>query len=229
MFQSVKLSLLVILAVFNVVAVAAFGPNSCGNVQPRKTLNTTEFIRRSWYSRQQQITGYQTEEQLYCVTQTLALEGKTVPFFSGTVISVYNYANNGAANGPNENDANKTILCARQTDPSSPAAIINAPCFLPNFLAGDYWVIAAGPSDNNYQWAIISGGPPTVHYPNNKCTTKTTGTNGAGLWLFTRSATGQDDDITTMRSVLTNLNYTLKELKNVTQAGCQYHGAYIKN
>jgi hypothetical protein len=57
---------------------------------------------------------------------------------------VYNYALEGSIDGKPENDENGTVLCARQTNASCPAQIINAPCFLPNSLAGDYWVIAAG-------------------------------------------------------------------------------------
>merc|ERR1712167_363708 len=48
----------------------------------------------------------------YCVAATYNLEGKTVPFFRGTVATVYNYANHGEVNGPLVNAKNMT-LCAR--------------------------------------------------------------------------------------------------------------------
>ena len=44
----------------------------------------------------------------------LDLDGATVPFFRGTVVTVYNYGNKGAVNGPNVNKNNMT-LCARAT------------------------------------------------------------------------------------------------------------------
>ena len=69
----------------------------------------------------------------------------------------------------------------------TPSRIINAPCFLPNTFAGPYWVIAAGPESYNYSWAIVSGGPPTVKYKDGNCSTSEQGTNGSGLWLFTRT------------------------------------------
>ena len=78
------------------------------------------------YVQQQQVTGYQAKENLYCVAQTLADEGAKVPFFSGKVITVYNFATAGMVNGPPKNTANETKLCARQPDPTYPAAIINA-------------------------------------------------------------------------------------------------------
>lgn len=137
--------------------------NTCPKIQPMKNFNTSEYIRSTWYIQQQQITGYQPRESLYCVAQTLNLTNKTVPFFNGSVISVFNYGRLDGVNGTSENPKNFT-LCARQVNQSDPARIINAPCFLPNILAGPYWVIAAGPTYDNYEWAIVSGGPPTVRY-----------------------------------------------------------------
>ena len=59
------------------------------------------------------VTGYHLLESLYCVTATYeSNEGRHVPFFSGKVIAVHNYANNGKVNGPNTN-ANNMTLCAR--------------------------------------------------------------------------------------------------------------------
>ena len=51
-----------------------------------------------------------------------------------------------------ENIKNVT-LCARQYNESEPSRLLNAPCFIPNLLAGPYWVLAAGPVSNNYSWA----------------------------------------------------------------------------
>lgn len=205
--------------------------SECRPVQPAARLNTTEFARATWYPQQQQVTGYQSKDQFFCVAQSLdAATDKKVPFYSGKVIAVYNYANEGAVNGPAVNNASEVVLCARQTDPDDPARIINAPCFLPNVLAGDYWVIAVGGNPgtpNRYTWAIISAGAPTVPYPDG-CTTKTTGTNGAGLWLFTRAPVADPTLIANMRKELVGMGYTLNELIDVAQAGCKYEGAKIK-
>tara|TARA_B100001093_G_scaffold515387_1_gene591611 strand:+ start:948 stop:1538 length:591 start_codon:yes stop_codon:yes gene_type:complete len=193
------------------------------------SLNTTEYLRSTWYIQQQQVTGYQPRETLYCVAQTLNESNRTVPFYDGSVISVFNYGRINGVNGTLENPNNFT-LCARQTNSSNPAEIINAPCFLPNILAGQYWVLAAGPSSYNYSWAIVSGGPPTVRYADGNCSTKLTGTNGAGLWLFTREPFGEIADmfVSKMRYILRNIGYTTSLLINVTQRGCNYSEAFIK-
>tara|TARA_B100000963_G_C22573836_1_gene647408 strand:- start:182 stop:841 length:660 start_codon:yes stop_codon:yes gene_type:complete len=201
--------------------------NTCPRIQPMENFNTTEYIRATWYIQQQQITGYQPRNSLYCVAQTLNLTNKTVPFFDGSVISVFNYGRLDGVNGTLENPKNFT-LCARQINQSDPARIINAPCFLPNFLAGPYWVIGAGPKSDFYEWAIVSGGPPTVRYPDGNCSTSLEGTNGSGLWLFTRRQNGTDL-IPLMRDYLLNFGYTTSQLLNVTQEGCNYSKSFIKN
>ncbi len=201
----------------------------CPNIQPMKNFNTSEYIRSTWFIQQQQITGYQPENALYCVAQTLDTTNKTVPFFNGNVLSVYNYGNLDKVNGQQENAKNFT-LCARQPNSNNPASLINAPCFIPNILAGPYWVIAAGPLDNFYSWAIVSGGPPTVRYSDGNCSTKLNGTNGSGLWLFTRERYGEVAyrSVLEMRDILRDMGYTTTQLLNVSQEGCNYTGAYLK-
>lgn len=200
--------------------------NSCPRVEPMVGFNTSEYIRATWYIQQQQITGYQPKDALYCVAQTLNETNTRVPFFNGSVISVYNYGRVGGINGTLENKNNFT-LCARQLNRTYPARIINAPCFLPNIFAGPYWVIGAGPRSDFYEWAIVSGGPPTVRYTDGNCSTSLEGTNGSGLWLFTRRKNGTDL-IPLMRNYLLNLGYTTSQLLNVTQYGCNYSKSFIK-
>ena len=72
--------------------------------------NLTEYVRKSWYIQAQQVESYQPLDSLYCVTATYDLDGATVPFFRGTVVTVYNYGNKGAVNGPNVNKNNMTIF-----------------------------------------------------------------------------------------------------------------------
>jgi hypothetical protein len=203
---------------------------SCPDIQPMKNFNTSEYIRSTWYIQQQQITGYQQANTLYCVAQTLEATNKTVPFFNGDVLLVYNYANLDMVNGPNQNAGNFT-LCARQPDKNDPARILNAPCFLPNILSGPYWVLAAGPSSYNYSRAIVSGGEPNITYKDGNCSTSEKGINGSGLWLFTRERTGEFamESVTAMRNYLISYGITTSQLLNVSQTGCNYTGAYIKS
>ena len=72
---------------------------TCPSITPMNNFNTTEYIRSSWFIQQQQITGYQPREALYCVAQTINTTNQTVPFYNGTVLSVYNYGRLGGVNG----------------------------------------------------------------------------------------------------------------------------------
>ena len=82
-----------------------------------------------------------------------------MPVFSGTVLGVYNYANSGAVNGARTD--NDTVLCAREPDAAQPAALAVAPCFLPNRLAGAYWVIAVGESASKKEKSSSKSGKIT--------------------------------------------------------------------
>ena len=153
--------------------------------------------------------------------------GDKVPFFKGTVISVYNYANVGEVNGPLQN-ANNMTLCGRAANEKDSSKLLVAPCFLPNILAGPYWVIGVGEaSDGTYDWAVVIGGEPSVKWDDG-CTTKEEGTNGAGLWLFTRDPVASPAAIKKMHQVLEDQGIARSRLYKVQQKGCDYHGARLK-
>lgn len=205
---------------------------SCPDVKPLAGVNVTEWSRKSWFIQQQQINGYQSAEDLFCVVATYALnESKKVPFFKGTVLSVHNYETKGKVNGPVESsDVNVPDgLCARQPDNDVSGKLLVAPCFLPNVLAGPYWIIAFGANESTgeYVWGAISGGAPTVQFDDG-CTTKETGVNGSGLWIITREQVASGEIIQEARNALTKLGYTLQRLKPVAQKGCSYEGFIIK-
>jgi len=202
-------------------------PNTCPTVTTVGQLNLTEFTRKTWYIQEQQIVDYQQPEDFFCVAATYNLEGKSVPFFSGTVATVYNYANVGKVNGPNQNAKNMT-LCARVLDASDTSRLAVAPCFLPNFLAGPYWVLGLGTAaDGTFEWAVVIGGEPTVQWPDG-CTTKETGTNGAGLWLFSRTPVAPKAQMDAMHKVLKEQGVASSRLHPVAHAGCEYAGALLK-
>ena len=168
----------------------------------------------------QQETNYLPLDNNYCVSATYNTTSKKVPFFSGTVISVLNYANKDMVNGKNQNK-DSTLLCARVPDSSIASKLLVAPCFLPNLLGGSYWVIDAGPNDDNYEWAIISGGQPTVQYQDG-CTTKKNSTNGSGFWFFTRTSLVNDTVIHMMKNIARLHGFTTSQLNPVIQKGCLY-------
>jgi lipocalin len=216
---------------------AVSGSSGCRTVSPLPNLDLGEYTRASWYIQEQQITCYQPLKDLNCVVATYDVDkSRTVPFFSGTVVSVFNYAQtpDGKPMGSYVDASGKrkgTTLCAREPDAKSPAKLEVAPCFLPNFLAGDYWVVAAGGLDaGQYDWAVVSAGQPTVQYPDG-CTTKETGINGSGLWLFTREKDATDEMLGAARQAAADLGFTLSRLHRVKQgdAACKgYPGLNAK-
>jgi lipocalin len=218
MFQIILLSLLQL-------AYSQKCPNIKLQINP--PVNLTEYMRKSWYVQQQQINGYQSKDNLYCVTATYNIDNYShVPFFDGKVLSVYNYANLKKINGISTN--NSTVLCARQPNNSAPEKLLVSPCFLPNIFSGNYWIIAAGPKSYNYEWAIVSGGQPTKRISNTTCTTKEIGINGSGLWLFSRKPVLENSTLNYLHNLLIANNISTSKLINVPQSGCNYSNAFIK-
>merc|ERR1719240_1481494 len=161
-------------------------------------LNLTEFTAHTWFIQEQQLTGYQPVESLFCVTATYDLnEARRVPFFGGKVISVHNYANYGGVNGPNQNKNNMT-LCGRATNSEDTSKLSVAPCWLPNYFAGPYWVIGLA---DDYRWAVIIGGQPTERCADG-CTTREDGVYNSGLWLFTRAQNATKEELAEMHQLL---------------------------
>lgn len=202
---------------------------SCPGVelQTNPPINLTEYIRKTWYIQEQQENGYQKKDDLYCVTATYNRDNNSkVPLFSGNVISVYNYANFNQTNGELLN--NGTVLCARQRNTDEPEKLLVAPCFLPNIFGGPYWILAAGPSTDNYEWAVVIGGQPTVRTSNTTCTTKTYGVNNSGLWIFSRKQILDKKTIDFIKELMISKGVSTNKLLPVKQEGCSYTGAFIK-
>lgn len=210
--------------------VHAFLATDCPTVEPVSDLNITEYTRASWYVQQQQVTSYQSLDQLVCVVATYeAGESRWWQepiFFDGQVLSVYNsYADGGSSVDDKGNPMNR--LCASINDDKTPSKLLVAPCFLPIIFGGNYWVVwLSTDSNGQYEWALVSGGSPTQKYDDG-CTTGT-GYFNSGLWIFSRTPTLSKDKLADARKKLTDMGYTLQLLKDVNQAGCTYEGQYIK-
>jgi hypothetical protein len=216
---------------------------TCPTLQVKSGFNLTEWIRASWYMHRQQVNGYQPADQLYCVVATYneSFRGtpKKVPLFSGKVITVYNNCNKGKTNGPvshNATDPNfkggfGDPLCARDKYPAEPAKIVVAPCPLPNFLAGNYWVVEAGPAPDNYEYGIIIAGQPTVQNSDG-CTTPSTcsgpSQTGCGLWVVTRSPAVHPEQASMLEDLLHKKGISTQDLITVDHTGCKYEGYFIK-
>jgi lipocalin len=207
----------------------SFIESKCSTIslQTNPPINVTEYIKSSWYIQEQQINGYQKEEDLNCVVATYNIDNKSkVPFFKGKVFSVYNYANKYSVNGNATN--NSTVLCGRIPNTNHSEKILVAPCFLPNIFGGPYWIVLAGPYQNDYKWAVVSGGQPTVQVTNSTCTTKTTGVNGSGLWIFSRTKVLDQDTLKMIKQKMINKGIAISKLLQVQQKGCKYQGVILK-
>ncbi len=104
---------------------------------------------------------------------------------------------------------------------------------LGGLLSGPYWVVAVGGPSNDtrlgYDWAIVSGGPPSISAPGG-CrngdgrSPGSAALNRNGFWLFSRkpvdpAATAE------MRARAAQLGFDLSVLLDVQQQGCKYEGA----
>ena len=106
-----------------------------------------------------------------------------------------------------------------------------APCKLPNLLSGDYWVAAAGPTPDNYEYALIVAGQPTVQKEDG-CTTPDTCSNPAefscGLWMFTRQPVPDQKTMDMLMNAAKEKQISTQLLIDVNQSGCNYDGMVIK-
>lgn len=218
--------------------------NACPTPETEDNIDLEEWVRATWYIQAQQPNEYQPENKLYCVAATYDLStDRNVPFYSDPLtdlfkdnmdVSVFNYANEEEVNGTPvngipgaEGSEPGLILCGRVPDQNEKSKLLVAPCFLPNALAGDYWILAVGKSaEGKYEWAVVSGGPPTEPFSDG-CTTKRDGINGSGLWVFSRKPVDPEGKAAAL-SALRSKGYTTSQLVDVPQAGCEYTNAWIK-
>eukprot|EP00210_Caulerpa_lentillifera_P007242 g6929.t1 len=213
-------------------------PKDFDSVSP---FDLTEYIRKTWYIQEQMPVSYQPVNSLYCVVATYELKDAS-DISEG--IKVFNYANNdrvnGESRGTSDSDSGIGDLQALIPDLSDPSKLRVGPEFLQNILGkfavklyGDYWVVAVGPNEpgKEYEWAIVSGGPPKVE-TDGGCRTghrlfNRWQTNGVGLWLFSRKQI-DPENTAAMRTIAEELGFDISVLRKVEQEGCLYEGARIK-
>jgi len=166
------------------------------------------FISARWYIQQQAATKYLPVSQNRCVFA----EYKKETSFWGYDLAVHNHAEDEAS--PHAIHDSGSKICAKIVD-AAKGQLKVAPCFLPTFTAGEYWVIAY---DEAAEWALISGGPPTVSAPGGCQNTQ--GVNGSGLWIFTRKQHRDEALLQQARAVATSKGFDLSVLNDVDQTGC---------
>ncbi|KAJ9505227.1 hypothetical protein QJQ45_024298 [Haematococcus lacustris] len=228
---------------------AACGTSSAATCPPEKFDSVADFslaayIAAPWYVQKQVPVSYQKAEDLNCVRAVYKPVDST-NLKAG--LTVFNYANRGAVNGPvdgtSQAQPNQTqLLAVPDPDASGPTAaskLLVGPAFLKTLLAagawkaafGPYWVVAVGPSANKtiaYDWAIITGGAPNTPTENGKCRTGRPGNQAqqyfGGFWLFSRKPV--DPAATAiMEAKALELGLDTAQLLAVKQEGCTYLGA----
>lgn len=168
----------------------------------------TWYTSASWYVQQQMPISYLPEDYFYCVeAQYTLLEKKTL---LGYDIKVKNLAFNAAGEqlGPIDE------ICAQIVDADAGKTQV-APCFLPTFAAGPYWIVAFSVEEG---WALVSGGPPKEQ-GDNGCRTGT-GTNDSGFWIFTRQRQRDEAMIQKVRGIAQEKGFDLSVLKDVDHRNC---------
>merc|ERR1719440_26645 len=100
------------------------------------------------------------------------------------------------------------------------------PCFLPRisgFTTGPYWVLAYSEAEG---YALVSGGQPTTSDGSAGCKTGS-GTNGAGLWIFTRQQQRDEALVQKVRGLAKAKGFDLSVLNDVDQTKCSSSSAAI--
>lgn len=214
----------------NAIVDSLFGPE-CQDISPVADFDIDEYVAASWYIQRQQTNIYQPADSLFCVVATYEMEGRR-QFFQ-EAISVFNFSNRGAIN---QGGGGGPSLCATRRS-SDTGQLAVAPCFLPPFLGGAYWVAAYSPG----RWSIVTGGQPNVEGScsgeEDLCTTRESFSildpltiigNNQGLWFLTRDRFPDDALLAEMEAAAADLGICTSGMLDVVHEGCTYEGAVLK-
>mmetsp|Transcript_148544 Transcript_148544/g.476988 ORF Transcript_148544/g.476988 Transcript_148544/m.476988 type:complete len:221 (+) Transcript_148544:78-740(+) len=168
------------------------------------------FIAKRWWAQQQMEVVYLPKSQNRCV---FADYSKRAPGLLGYEVAVDNHAEDVAP--PHKmHDSGKSLLCAKIVDQARGKLAV-APCFLPSFFAGPYWIIDYSEEEG---YAIISGGAPTKRSAGG-CSTGT-GVNDSGFWIFTRQQKRDQALLDKARAIAAKKGFDLSMLNDVDQSEC---------
>jgi len=172
------------------------------------------FIAKPWYIQQQMETSYLPKSHNWCVYAEYRRLAKKS--FWGYDVAVHNHAEeqDGTIHD-SDNDIKGGGIYAKIVDQKTGKLEV-APYFLPTFLAGPYWVIDYSEADG---YALISGGAPTVTSKDGSCKTGS-GTNDAGLWIFTREQKTNVELVSKVRGIAQGKGFDLSVLNQVDHSNC---------
>ena len=183
---------------------------NCPVVPTVEDFDIEEYASKPWYVQAQLPNRYQPIENLFCVRAVYTIT-------SPTTLDVFNFARKGSVEGEPSNEG--MVLNAFIPNVAIKSKLKVGPKFVPRVLYGDYWIVA-----REEDWAIISGGQPTIEVSDGLCTTESADNvrNQGGLWLFTREKEVSDELVETMKKKAKELGIDTSMLKKVEQKGCEY-------
>lgn len=204
---------------------------TCLTVETAPNVDLDAFVSQPWYVQQQAENTYTLRDYDQCVTAQYVQKGYKT--FWGYDIGVYNVARNAAG----EEMVGELCASTSTTKGESSGKLQVAPCFLPKWFAGPYWIVdyQEDPVDG---YALISGGQPTTIVPSSQddddveaedcgldgtspCCKTGDGVNNSGLWIFTRQANATQELVETVRQIAKQKGFATSVLFNVTHpASC---------
>ena len=208
------------------VSGASVSAQACLPVTTVENFDLDQYASAPWYVQQQAENTYTSREQNRCVTaQYKRKEDTAFSWFRprswwGYTVDVFNYAENESGNSIGGN------LCA-DYDRNIPSQLKVAPCFLPKYFAGPYWIVDYREGDDGY--ALISGGQPSNLVEgensgcgadgNSPCCKTGDGINNSGLWIFTRQPNPSDALVEEVRAIAKQKGFSTSVLFDVTHDG----------
>lgn len=186
--------------------------DECPQVQTQADFKLTTFISKRWYAQKQMVVDYLPEDSFNCVTAMYTPREPQFPWWSYSI----NVENRATKDDGERMDAD---LCATGADDADAAKLKVAPCFLPSVVAGPYWVLAHNEEEG---YALISGGQPTIK-TDSGCKTGS-GTNGSGLWIFTREAFPSAALVQKVIDIAESQGFDVSVLRKVAHTNCTGEG-----
>jgi len=210
-----------ITAIASILSGAAADAQSCRPVTTVGNFDLTEYASAPWYVQQQAQNTYTPLDRDRCVTAQYNLKEDSGPWWTrswgGYTVDVFNYAEDGE--GGSSSGGN---LCA-DYDRDTPSRLKVAPCFLPKFFAGPYWIVAY--EEGNEGYALVSGGQPEEMVDGEAdcgpdrteaCCKTGDGINNSGLWILTRQTNPSNALVETVRGIAREKGFTTSVLFGVT-------------
>ena len=193
-----------------------------------------------WYAQKQIPVAYQTIDEFFCVTADYTRDKNFCIFCNyAPRIDILNQARKSSVDGEKLGGAQRFFRGVIRRPNSEPAKI-TVGFFAPFLVRARYWVVAAGSYTDilsyagllvnqtftpttDYEWAIITGGPPSREGANGTCKPNPGLLNFLGMWMFTRDSIPAEGVITAIESyALNELNLDTSAWFLVQHEGCVY-------